>query len=71
MGGTGADRFVWEGDYYSVTVPFGRDVVRDFSNGTDKIDLSAVDADVSTPGHQSFEWVGMDQPLTELTVRGS
>ncbi len=63
--GTGADRFVWEGDYDSVTVPFGGDVVLDFSNGTDKIDLSAVDRRCQHAWTtKAFEWIGMDQPLT-------
>ena len=64
VGGTGADRFVWEGDLHDVAVTIGRAVVLDFAVGVDKIDLSAVDADWSKDGRQSFEWIGMDQPLT-------
>ncbi|MAW85991.1 MAG: hypothetical protein CMJ42_05615 [Phyllobacteriaceae bacterium] len=35
-----------------------RDRIQDFSNGDDRIDLSAVDADTGTAGNQAFTYVG-------------
>jgi len=36
----------------------GRDVIKDFAPGQDVIDVSDIDADGTTPGQQSFRWVG-------------
>ena len=36
----------------------GRDVIKDFAPGQDVIDVGAIDADETTPGRQSFRWVG-------------
>jgi Ca2+-binding RTX toxin-like protein len=36
----------------------GRDVMKDFVPGQDVIDVSDIDADSTTPGQQSFRWVG-------------
>ena len=35
-----------------------RDVIKDFVPGQDVIDVSDIDADSTTPGQQSFRWVG-------------
>lgn len=35
-----------------------RDVIADFAPGQDVIDLAGVDGDRTTPGNQSFRWVG-------------
>ncbi|MFZ1428285.1 MAG: right-handed parallel beta-helix repeat-containing protein [Geminicoccaceae bacterium] len=36
----------------------GRDVIKDFAPGQDVIDVSDIDADSTTPGQQTFRWVG-------------
>ncbi len=53
--GTGDDIF----KYFSVSesTPTVRDTVN-FSVGFDKIDLSAIDSDLSVPGNQAFEFIG-------------
>jgi serralysin len=38
--------------------------VRDFANGFDKIDLSAVDANINAEGFQGFTFLGVDKPFT-------
>jgi hypothetical protein len=35
-----------------------RDVITDFAHGTDKIDLTGIDADTTKPGDRAFHWVG-------------
>lgn len=59
-GKSGADRFVYSSVEES---PYGagtRDLILDFASGLDLIDLSAIDADITTEGHQSFVFQGMD-----------
>lgn len=52
-GGAGADLFVFRSIGDS---PLGAaDLITDFRRGTDRIDLSAIDADWRTPGNQAFE----------------
>jgi len=36
----------------------GRDLIRDFETGVDRIDLSDIDADVNLDGNQAFDFVG-------------
>ena len=56
-GGTGADVFRYApGD----SPTGGADRITDFLSGTDKIDLSAIDADSGTTGNQSFSFIGND-----------
>ncbi|MEM7507528.1 MAG: M10 family metallopeptidase C-terminal domain-containing protein [Pseudomonadota bacterium] len=61
VGGPGADAFI----YFRLTdsrVGFGRrDLITDFESGTDKIDLSRVDADLDEDGRQGFEFIGLAQ----------
>ena len=59
LGGAGADRFAWNADSYPNGIVH-EDVVLDFTRGSDKIDLSALDADPSTAGDQALTWVGWD-----------
>jgi Ca2+-binding RTX toxin-like protein len=57
-GGAGGDRFVYGGEEES---PVGADADRitDFSHAqSDKIDLSAVDADTGIAGNQTFSFIG-------------
>jgi Ca2+-binding RTX toxin-like protein len=55
-GGDGADVFVWN---FASDIGFSlRDTITDFTSGEDKIDLSAIDADLGTAGLQSFTFIG-------------
>ena len=60
-GGTGSDTFVYASvsdSPYSPPEALGRfDTIHDFAAGSDKIDLSAVDADATHAGHQAFNLV--------------
>lgn len=55
-GGAGSDSFL----YLAVTesAPSAPDVISDFVHGSDKIDLSAIDAKTSVPGNQAFAFGG-------------
>lgn len=55
-GGTGSDVFA----YRSVadTPTYGRDRIVDFQQGSDKISLSAIDANEKISGNQSFDFIG-------------
>ncbi len=57
IGGKGADVFKFTS---SVETAVGgqRDAIRDFEQGTDRIDLSGIDAVAGTPGDQGFNFVG-------------
>ncbi|SEG21679.1 peroxidase family protein [Nitrosomonas ureae] len=59
IGGAGADIF----DYFAAvghSNPANRDTIMDFETGIDKIDLSAIDANVlaAFPGNQAFIFIG-------------
>jgi len=56
-GGLGADKFVFNSIADSA-VGGGRDVITDFASGTDKIDLSAIDANTAAAGNQAFSFIG-------------
>jgi Ca2+-binding RTX toxin-like protein len=64
-GGADADRFVYRA--VADSPADGRhDVIEDFRRAQgDKVDLSAIDADATRPGNQSFTWIGT-APLTGL-----
>lgn len=54
LGGAGADRFV-----FASAAEANRDRVGDFSRAEgDRLDLSAIDADIGLPGDQSFSFIG-------------
>jgi len=55
-GGTGNDVFVYEA--VSDSNPLDTDVILDFGDGQDKLDLSLIDADTTKPGDQAFAWGG-------------
>ncbi|MFZ1429293.1 MAG: right-handed parallel beta-helix repeat-containing protein, partial [Geminicoccaceae bacterium] len=56
-GGAGRDLYAFRSVQDS-PARTGRDVVKDFAPGQDVIDVSNIDADSTTPGQQSFRWVG-------------
>jgi Ca2+-binding RTX toxin-like protein len=56
-GGAGADRFVFEAAADSASQGIW-DVVIDFQRGTDKIDLSAIDADATDGGWLNHSFIG-------------
>lgn len=74
VGGEGADLFEWVGRFAGI------DTIADFQKGTDKIDLSRIDADErtapgtirgkNTPGNEAFQIVGATDGVTPgaLTV---
>lgn len=53
-GGTGADVFDYNLASESSASSTGRDVIRDFTRGTDRIDLSGIDANTAAAGNQAF-----------------
>jgi Ca2+-binding RTX toxin-like protein len=60
-GGMGSDRFVYSdwSDSATSTLWHNVDVITDFSQTeNDKIDLSPIDADPTTAGHQQFDFIG-------------
>jgi serralysin len=67
-GGAGADTFVAELNSTNVATKRGElsiDMILDFSSAQgDRIDLSGIDADVTTAGHQTFKFVGNADPKT-------
>lgn len=67
IGGTGADLYVLDEGHDVVVLAHRddsgvsegeRDEIRRFKPGADLIDVSGVDADVTTAGHQSFDFIG-------------
>ncbi|HEY8360521.1 MAG TPA: M10 family metallopeptidase C-terminal domain-containing protein [Ramlibacter sp.] len=55
-GGSGADRFVY--DKASDSTMADRDRITDFTRGSDKLDLSGLDANATRSGHQDFSFIG-------------
>lgn len=61
-GGSGADHFIFIDRLDSGAGPAGRDVINDFVRVQgDKINLSAIDANLRISGNQTFEFVGTDR----------
>ncbi len=59
-GGLNRDTFKYNSVEESAFGLLNRDVIRDFANGEDKIDLSAVDANSGISGNQRFEFIEED-----------
>lgn len=57
-GGSGGDRFVLTAVGESGTAAAARDVITDFQDGVDRIDLSAIDAKLAVGGNQAFSFIG-------------
>lgn len=55
LGGSGRDVFIYTDIEESGFYMDMRDVIKDFESGEDVIDLSAIDADLTKAGKQSFE----------------
>ncbi len=62
VGGPGAvrDRFIYFHQSDSGVGPGQRDVILDFVAGEDRIEISRLDADPTTPGKQRFHFIGDD-----------
>ena len=63
-GGAGADTFAYTSSTESGYGMFGSDSIMDFQQGSDKIDLSAMDANLGMAGNQSFQYVAYDPNQT-------
>jgi serralysin len=57
-GGSGTDSFVFKALSDSTVAASGRDTIFDFTPKSDRIDLSAIDADTSIAGDQTFLFAG-------------
>ncbi|HEY7809717.1 MAG TPA: M10 family metallopeptidase C-terminal domain-containing protein [Allosphingosinicella sp.] len=73
-GGAGADIFVGEINATKTATKLGGisvDVVLDFVSGTDKIDLSGIDANTGIAGDQAFKLVKSANPMNagEISIR--
>ena len=58
FGGADNDTFVFTANDQSTTLAATRDIVRDFLQGADHVDLSGIDANTSTNGNGAFAFVG-------------
>jgi hypothetical protein len=56
-GGTGADTFVFS-DLDDLGLKKDRDIVKRFESGQDVLDLAGIDADRTSDGDQTFEYIG-------------
>ena len=63
-GGQGADVFVFTA--VTDSAPSERDLITDFQRGADKIDLSAIDANLGMAGDQAFSFIGNGTAFTAL-----
>ncbi len=59
-GEAGADKFIFTKLADSTTSSYDR--IMDFTHGSDKIDLSGIDAETTASGNQAFHWAGA-QPM--------
>jgi len=57
-GGADADTFRFESIFDSAASATARDAITDFLRGTDRIDVSAIDANFYASGNQAFAFVG-------------
>ncbi|WEX89880.1 M10 family metallopeptidase C-terminal domain-containing protein [Sinorhizobium garamanticum] len=59
VGGAGADRFLFKSLAETTVTTTGRDTIYDFvASQSDRIDLSAIDANTAATGNQAFVFVG-------------
>jgi Ca2+-binding RTX toxin-like protein len=57
-GGAGSDRFIFDSASESSTGSTSADVITDFTKGSDKINLSAIDAFSTSGANDTFVWKG-------------
>lgn len=57
-GGTGRDTFDFNDSSESGTTSASRDVIFDFTQGKDHIDLRGIDANSGLAGNNAFQWIG-------------
>jgi serralysin len=57
-GGAGKDVFDFNTVKDTTKSATTRDVIKDFSHGNDKIDLSTIDAKTTAAGNQAFKFIG-------------
>jgi Ca2+-binding RTX toxin-like protein len=57
-GGAGSDRFIFESSSESSTGATSADVITDFTTGSDRINLSAIDAFDPSSANDTFVWKG-------------
>ena len=57
-GGAGADTFAYLSLADSGITAASRDIITDFVNGTDRIDLSGIDANSTAIGNNAFTFIG-------------
>jgi Ca2+-binding RTX toxin-like protein len=68
IGGDGADVFRYQDILDSGPAEVTRDLITDFTQGVDHIDLSMIDADLVTAGDQAFTFIGSaDFSTTDAT----
>ena len=66
-GGAGNDHFDFNSVSTMGSTPTTRDVITDFTSGSDKIDLSGIDASTKASGNQAFTFVsGDNQAFTHV-----
>lgn len=62
-GGAGDDRFVFRSASEAGSNAGSRDIVRDFNDGRDTVDLSAIDANGDSKGNASFHFIAEENAL--------
>jgi Ca2+-binding RTX toxin-like protein len=59
-GGAGNDVFDFDATGHSGTTAETADIITDFTQGADRIDLTGIDARATTPGDDAFTFIGTD-----------
>ncbi len=68
IGGEGQDTFVFSSIKDTGNSEVARDVIIDFQQGLDLIDLRAIDASTSSRGNNSFVWLGLTDTFGTRSV---
>jgi Ca2+-binding RTX toxin-like protein len=66
VGGSGNDIFRYFSTAESTSGALNRDTIADFLLGTDRLDLSAIDANLSIAGDQAFTFLGSSAAFTNV-----
>ena len=66
VGGSGNDIFRYFSTAESTSGALNRDTIADFLPGTDRLDLSAIDANLSIAGDQAFTFLGSSAAFTNV-----